>query len=497
MIHAHHVTTYVKNELLDILFFTLFIVAVQVGAYRIFSYEVSSLLNASLLVIFVIWLFLKLLVRRYFFVFIVPANDYKKIELITQLIVFMMIVSVIILLSYLIVNIMVRLSGAWLEYRNIVLYSGIWLTFLIPTLPIEHILSSNKSNTISTWLKLSTPLLFIASFVFPMIYSPDPILILQFLILAGIIRLIIWLVILIDLQLLDLFSLTISRVSATIKQIRDLIYPTLGLYLMIIFLIGCTIYCLNVEQANLFIIGFTFFCMVPILLSELLGQWSLLLNNMIRLNRRNDILQYLRHINLWYLVLIFGIVPFLFLILSDGLNWLMQGIPENMPLTTIVLYFFVLALCGFLLGNPMSEILFYMNQKKEVLSVTSSTFVITVVSYVFFYSILDAEGIYISTLLGSFVLGLGVTILMKLVLLNDFEIIYPIKYIIKIIVSALISLIGGFLMEFIPNPIFHEIGWIFFTYFCLYTILIYYFGVLKTTKKSGFINWMRLLGNLH
>lgn len=497
MIHAHHVTTYVKNELLDILFFALFIVAVQVGTYRIFSYEVSSLLNASLLVIFVIWLFLKLLVRRYFFVFIVPSNDYKKTELITQLIIFMMIVSVIILLGYLMVNIIVRLSGSWLEYRNIILYSGVWLVFLIPSIPVEQVLCSSKPNTLMTWLKISTPLLFIASFIFPMIYSPDPILILQFLTLAGIIRLIIWLVVLIDLQLLDLFSLTILRVSATIKLMWSLIFPTISFWLTLIFLIGCTIYCLNVEQANLFIIGFTFFCIVPILLSELLGQWSLLLKNMIRLDRRHDIFLYLRHINLWYLVLVFGIVPFLFLILSDGLNWLMQGVPENISLTTVTLYFFILALCGLMLGNPMNEVLFYMNHKMEILSVTISTTILNIVGFIFFYSILDVEGLYISFLLGSFVYGLGIIILIKLVFLNDFKIIYPIGYLMKIAISAFISLVGGFLMKFIPNPIFHEIGWVFFTYFCLYTLIIFYFGILKTTNKSGFINWTRLLGNLH
>ena len=496
MLHAHHFLNYVRKTSQEYVMFTLLFLTTQICIWRKYSYEESSVIAASLLIVFVFVLFFKSLARRIFYVLMVPSSDYKHTEWTTLSFIFYVLCASIVLLGFMMNGTVIQLLGFSSSSFHIIYNSGFIASLLIPTLISESAFHQFSSSVLIFLFRLTTPLLFVSALVFPLLYSDDPVMILQLFILAAAIRMFVFLIILIDLQLIDFFSVTVVRLKNAFWQfVQTASYD--AFYWLGLIIIFCSAFINVSREYQIFLtISVSFFVIIPIVASQIMEQWTLLFKNFIRLDLSGQFIDFVKYMNIWLAVILLGISPFIFLISDQSVQWLMHDIPmtikENFIMTVIMMMF-----TGFYLSNPLKEIIVMFNRKREMNSVLFSSFIASMGSCYVFALLLGSVGVIFSFIIGAFIYWIGINIIIQPLLACDFKYIFPYRSFFLIILSTIVSFFTAYSMDFIPNSLFHQVGWKFFSYFCLYIVLITYFGILKTDQSSGFLNWTRRLGNLH
>lgn len=497
MLHAHHFINYVKKETSDYVMFTALILALQFSVLKFLSYETAVEFSTAILIAFAIILFFKALLRRIHYFLMVPSSEYKYTEWITLIFMFSLGSSFLIMLGYLTFDSVLSLNGDGEKQYRIVLYSGLLVSFIIPGLISELAFQQHSGLTMVRLQRLATVVMYSGSIIIPLMYFPDPVLIMQLLILSAGLRLLIILVTLIDLQLIDFFALTSARLKMSFVQ-----FVRLGSYDILFWVFIPVFYCfalnsLTIEFQIIFQIGFSVFVLLPVVFTQITELWSLIFKNFVRLNISSQFIDFTRHLNLLHAVVIFGISPFFLLVSFQMTGWLMGELPQLIDSVYFLTAFFFTGVSGYFLSNPSKEIVVLFNQRRELTSVLISVCIGTVISSVIFFHLLGGWGIYFGLLVGCFIYWIGINVVIQPLLGCDFKYVFPYVVLSKILLSAVVSAVAGYSVTLIPNPVFQKPGWIFFSYFCLYTVLIAYFGILKNDTGAGFFNWTRRLGNLH
>ncbi len=496
MLHAHNFTTYIKKEITEYLVLILLTLVSAVVVFRLFPYGTASFFNSLELLSLIVILFFKSGLRRLFYTYIYNESEYKLTESITSVFVFSLLLSLFIFIVLFFFGLFLRICHFPEFHQSALVYFSIFLFFILPTLMTEMVFISGKNSNLISVFRYATIIMFLSSLVFPLIYHPDLLLILQFFALTAVIRFFIFLVLLFDFQMIDFFSVTLKRLKKYLRSFLESISYDILYWLMIPVLYFAVYFSLEPEFQVIWTVGFLIYAAIQITISEAIDQWNLIFKNFIRLDLSNEYVNYARYTNVWQSVLFFATAPFLLLVSVPLTGWIMTELPETVPHQILVVSMVLISVAGYFISNPMKEIVVYFGRKKELISITLSSVAGTVIGSIFFYSLIGFWGIYFSILLGSFIYWIGINVAVQQLLGCEFKYLFPHRVLAKIFLSGLLAAASAYSVSLIPNIIFRETGWMVFVFYTTYTIMIIFFRVLKNENGIGFVNWTMRLGNL-
>ena len=496
MLHAHNFTTFIKKEIAEYSVLILLSLVSGIAVFRMFPYDTASFFNSLIILSLVVILFFKSSLRRLFYIHIYSESEYKLTESITSVFVFSLLLSLFIFIVLFFGGLFLRIYHFPEFHQSALVYFSVFLFFILPTLMTEMIFISGKNSNLTSVFRYSTLIMFISSLVFPLIYHPDLLLILQFFALTAVIRFFVFLILLFDFQMIDFFSVTLKRLRKYFVSFLDSISYDILFWLMIPVFYFSVYFNLEPEFQVIWATGFLVFAAIHFVVSEMMDHWNLIFKNFIRLDLSNEYVNYARHVNVWQCILFFATAPFLLLVSVPLTEWVMTEMPDSVPVQILAVSMGLVSVAAYFFSNPMKELTVYFGRKKELVSLTLSSIAGTVISSFFFSHLIGFWGIYFSLLLGGFIYWIGINVVVQQLLGCDFKYLFPYRVLAKIFLSGLLATASAYSVSLIPNIIFRETGWMAFVFYTTYTIMIIFFRVLKNENGTGFANWTMRLGNL-
>lgn len=496
MLHAHNFTTYIKKEITEYLILILLTLIASIAVFRLFPYGIAAFFNSLVFLGFIIILFFKSGLRRIFYFHIYSESEYKQTESITSVFIFSLLFSLIVFILLFFGGLLLRIYKFPEFYQSATVYFSIYVCFILPTLMTEMTFISGRNSNLFAIFRYSTVVMFISGLVFPLIYHPDLILILQFFALTSIIRFFIFIVLLFDFQMIDFFSLTLKRFRKYLSSFLESISNDILYWLMTPVLYFVVYFQLEPEFQVIWSISFLIYIAIQLTISEAIEQWNLIFKNFMRLDLTNEYVSYAKHIMVWQSVLFFASVPFFILISIPLFGWMMTDIPDTVSTQIMMVCMVLISLTGYFISNPMKELIIYFGRKKEILSITLSSIAGVIISSIFFNNLIGFWGMYFAMMLGGFIYWIGINVVIQQLLGCEFKYLFPYKVMAKIFLSGLLATASAYSVSLIPNIIFKETGWMVFVFYTTYTLMIIFFRVLKNENGVGFVNWTMRLGNL-
>lgn len=497
MIHAHHFLLFVRREISEYFFFSLQFLITAFLIFKFFTFSESWFFNSLLLSTLMICFFTKSVMRKIYYLYFQRFSDFRQSELITGLLLFSLTLSFLILLLFLLLSILLTLNGVEQQHISLLNYFGMLNGFLIPVFIFELSNAQIEKSGIATIFRWTTGIFFISATLFPLIFHPNPALIVQFYVLAAFLRLLIFLILLIDRQLLDFYSISFVK----LKTYFLVYYTVLTEDFLYWFSMGGLFWLMIIQlpesMSILWVFGFFLFVIPLLTATQLLNTWGLIFKNFIRLDLEAHYIGYVQHINTLHIVFFFGWVPLGLLILKPMMEFEFSEIHSFSEWLVIYSGMTISALTGYFISNPQFELAILFQKKKELLSIVLSSVFMLIVSGWFFIEFMGWWGIFYACALGGFIFWLGINLIIQPMMSCEFKYIFPYKKLTRVLFSAIFSLAAGYSITLMDLSDGHKWVWVIVTYLIFYTVLILYFHILKVTSGSGFVNWTRRIGNFH
>lgn len=497
MLHAQHYLTYVRREFTDYLFYTVLWVAACLVIFKLFPAGQASAFTGLLFSAFMLILSLKGLYRRIFFIHHTPLSEYKIPELITQTLLFSLLIALVVFLLFLGLAGLLHWTGNSMIPASVVTYFGAFTAILIPTLLFEIAWSHVSKSKFAAVLRISTWLMFSSAFVFPLIFHPDLLLIVRLLLVSVLIRFILFIILLIDCQLLDVMVSSGNKLDRILGVYFSFFRSDWVQWLFYILIFWVAWFNLQMEYRIVWTLGCFLFLVVLTAISQALALWSLIFKNFIRLDLPDQFILYARHVNVWHIMAFFSFVPFLLLLLTPLVEFELPSVPSDFNWMFLIISMTFLSVGCYFLTNPMAELLILLERRKELNWFTLTSMGGFILASVLFFVINGQWGFFFASLFAGFFYWVGVNVMIQQLLSCDYHYLFPTKKLNRILFSSVMALAAGLAVSLSPFSFMNKLGWIFTAYFVTYLILIAYFGVLKSDKQSGFINWTRRIGNFH
>lgn len=497
MLHAQHYLTYVRREFTEYLFYTVLWVSACLVIFKLFPPEKASAFTGLLFSTFILILSLKALYRRIFFVHHTPLSEYKIPELITQTLLFSLLVSLVVFLLFIGLAGLLHWTGNTMIPASVVAYFGAFSAILIPTLLFEIAYSHVNKSKIASVLRISTWVMFISAFVFPLIFHPDLLLIVRLMLVSVLIRFVLFIILLIDCQLLDVMMTPGNKLTQIMATYFSFFRSDWLNWMFFILIFWVAWFNLRMEYRIIWTLGSFLFLVVLTAISQALALWSLIFKNFIRLDLPDQYILYARHVNVWHIMAFFSFVPFLLLILTPLVEFELPSVPADFNWLFLVVSMSFLSIGSYFLTNPMAELMILLERRRELNWFTLTSMAGFALASILFFVMNGQWGFFFATLFAGFFYWVGVNVMIQQLMSCDYHYLFPTKKLNRILFSSVMALAAGFAVNFSPFSFMNKLGWIFTAYFVTYLILIAYFGVLKSDKQSGFINWTRRIGNFH
>ncbi len=497
MLHARHYLTWVRREILDYVFLSLLWTAAALAVFKLFPPEEASGIAGLLFTSFILILSVKAVLRRIFFIHHTPLSEYKTPGSLTSAFLFSWIFSVAVLCLFFGIYLVILVTGTKTLQAPSLFWTAGFTALLIPSLLFETASAHVSRSGMPAAIRVLSAVTFVSSFLFPLTFHPDFLMIAKLLFLSAVIRLILFIFFLLDSQLLDLFLPGRENFFRNFTGYLNLFKADAVYWLFLLSVFWIPWLFLDQYDRLIWTLGSFLFLVILTGLTQLMALWSLIFKNFIRLNLPDQFILYARHLNVWHIMTFFSFVPFLLLILTPLVEFEFPRLPAGFNWIFLLVSMSFLAIGSYFLTNPMAELLVLLGRKKELAWITVSSAAGFILASVFFTSLTGPWGFSFALIFSGFFYWAGINILIQQLLSCDYHFLFPTKKLIRILIASVFSLTAGLLLIFIPVETLNKMGWIFGIYFGTYLILIAYFGVLKSDTHTGFINWTRRIGNFH